>query len=168
MRKLLCLFFLLAGITAGAQTRTYTDNASKTFIFGLENYFYGVSGSLDFQLGGKKHHASVDNGVVTADSKQLSEGEADTVVGIHDFTGDKSPELVVASRTDNAVCAVIYTFADGNWKEIGRMVSPDAKEIRVFRQVVSIRRGDVLCSWTWHNTQFDYKASDGTPEPSLP
>lgn len=168
MRKLLCLICLLAGLTAGAQTRTYSDNASKTFIFGLENYFYGVSGSLDFQLSGKAHQASVTEGDVTVDGAVLSAGETDTVVGIHDFTGDKSPELVVARRTEQGVSVTVYAFSAGQWKEIGRMVSPEAKEIRVFRQVVSIRRGEVLCSWTWHGNKFDYKASDGSPEPSLP
>jgi hypothetical protein len=34
------------------------------------------------------------------------------------------------------------------------------KEIRVFRQVVSIRSGDVLHSWTWHTDRFDYKGSN--------
>ena len=34
------------------------------------------------------------------------------------------------------------------------------KEIRVFRQVLSIRSGEVLHSWTWHGSQFDYKRSN--------
>ena len=44
MRKLFPLLLLIC-FTAQAQVRTYSDNASGTFVFGLDSYFYGESGT---------------------------------------------------------------------------------------------------------------------------
>ena len=167
MKRLSALLLLAAVcLGAGAQTRSYSDNQSKTFIIGLDSYFYGTAGSLDFPSGGVEHKVSVQDGTVSVNGTQLDSGGEDTVVGIHDFTEDRQPELVVARRGNNAVLADVYTYADGKWKRIGQMQSPDAEEIRVFRQVVSIRRGEALCSWTWRGGRFNYKASDGSAEPT--
>ena len=169
MRRLFCILFALGiGLLAGAQTRTYTDNETGTFILGLDNYFFGESGTLTFQASGQDIKASVNSGSVSVNGALLSYGSGDTVIGIHDFTGNRVPELVVARRSSGSVKADVYSFSGSSWKLVGSAGSTQATEIRVFRQVISIRRGDVLCSWTWHGSKFDYKASDGSAEPSLP
>ena len=158
MRKLLPLLLLIC-CTAQAQVRTYSDNASGTFVFGLDSYFYGESGTLDFSVGGVSVKAFLADGTVRIGDEPLESGSGDTLIGIHDFTGDKTPELVVARRSSRSVSAQIYSCASGAWRPIGQMEA-DGKEIRVFRQVVSIRSGEVLNSWTWHGSQFDYKSSN--------
>ena len=157
MRKLLPLLLLIC-FTAQAQVRTYSDNASGTFVFGLDSYFYGESGTLDFSVGGASVKVSLADGTVRSGDEFLESGSGDTLIGIHDFTGDKAPELMVARRSEGSVSAQIYSYASGAWVPIGRM-DADGKDIRVFRQVVYIRSGEVLNSWTWHGSQFDYKSS---------
>ena len=134
---------------------------------GLDSYFFGASGALGFQVAGRSCQAAIDDGTVSVSGNVLETGEADAVIGTHDFTGDRNPELMVARRTENAVKANVYTYAGGKWKLIGQMAVPGGQEIRIFRQVISVRRDDVLCSWTWHKAKFDYKASDGSDEPTL-
>ena len=150
-----CILSLLAG----AQTRTYSDNASGTFIFGLESYFYGRSGSLEIQADGKTYQVSVENGDVSIDGQQLEGGMGEVVVGTHDFTGNRIPELVVARRNNSMVCVTLYKLSGGNWLPLGYTDPVEGKELRVFRQVVSVRCGDILHSWTWHGTKFDYKSN---------
>ena len=157
MRKLIPLLLLIC-LGARAQVRTYSDNASGTFVFGLDSYFYGESGTLDFSLGEASVRVSLADGTVRAGDELLESGSGDTLIGIHDFTGDKAPELVVARRSNDSVSAQIYSFASGAWRSIGQMEA-GGKEIRVFRQVVSIRGGEVLHSWTWHTDRFDYNSS---------
>ncbi len=158
MRKLFPLLLLIC-FTAQAQVRTYSDNASGTFVFGLDSYFYGESGTLDFSVGEASVRVSLADGNVRAGDCLLESGSGDTLIGIHDFTGDKAPELVVARRNNSSVWAKIYTCSAGTWRPIGE-IRADGKEIRVFRQVLSIRSGEVLHSWTWHDSQFDYKRSN--------
>ena len=157
MRKLFPLLLLIC-FSAQAQVRTYSDNASGAFVFGLDSYFFGDSGTLDFSVGGVSVKAFLADGTVHAGDTLLESGNGETLIGIHDFTEDKAPELVVARRSSDSVSAVIYTYASGAWHPIGRMEA-GGKEIRVFRQVISIRSGDVLHSWTWHTDRFDYKSS---------
>ena len=167
MRKLLCILLAAAlGLTgARAQVRTYNDNTTNTFIFGLENYYYGVSGQMDFQVDGKTFQAVVSGGQVLLDGSVLESGGGDAVIGIHDFTGDRVPDLVVARRDGDMLSVCVYQYTSGQWQAVGRLNAP-GKEIRVFRQVVSIREGEVLRSWTWHGNRFDFKASDGSEDPS--
>lgn len=168
MRKLTTILCLLAvSVLSSAQTRTYSDNESKTFIIGLESYFYGESGALEFKLGESAYKAQLTGGTVTVGGKVLEAGVGDTVIGVHDFTGNRNPELVIARRTPDAVLASVYSLKDGQWQLVGKVGAKDAKEIRVFRQVLSIRKGDALLSWTWHSGAFDFKSSDGSPEPVL-
>ena len=159
------IFFILtalcASILASAQVRTYSDNASGTFIIGLDSYFYGESGDLNFTAGGTSWQASVNSGAVSINGTPLPDGWADVVVGIHDFTDNRIPELVVARRDGENLDISVYTLQAGEWIPIGRMESSGAKEARIFRQVISIRRGQVLQSWTCHGQQFDYKSSEG-------
>lgn len=167
MKRLLTIICLLAGLTATAQMRTYSDNESKTFIVGLESYFFGESGTLDFSIGNSNFTASLASGAVSVNGKEVESGEGDTVIGIHDFTGNRAPDLVIARRRDGGVYANVYTLEADKWKLVGKVGSPDATEIRAFRQVLSIRSGSALLSWTWHGKKFDYKASDGSAEPVL-
>ena len=169
MRRLFSLFFLLWAVLAGAQTRNYADNASGTFVFGLDSYFYGDAGSLEFDTHGKTFQVSISPDEVRVGNKRLGQG-GDVVVGVHDFTGDRQPELVLAHRHPHtgAILVTIYALNGGSWEPVGQMSVRDTKEVRVFRQVVSARCGEALYSWTWHGTRFDFKASDGSAEPSLP
>ena len=114
MRKLFPLLLLIC-FTAQAQVRTYSDNASGTFVFGLDSYFYGESGTLDFSVGGVSVKAFLADGTVRTGDSLLESGSGDTLIGIHDFTGDKAPELMVARRSGNSVSAQIYTYASGTW-----------------------------------------------------
>ena len=148
MKRLLTIICLLAGLTAYAQMRTYSDNESKTFIVGLESYFFGESGTLDFFIDKASFKASLASGAVSVNGTDLESGEGD------DFTGNRAPDLVVARRRDGGVYANVYTLDGDEWKLAGKVGSPDANEIRVFRQVLSIRSGSALLSWTWHGSKF--------------
>lgn len=158
-RIILTLIGTVCCLLAAAQTRTYSDNASGTFIFGLESYFYGRTGSLEFQADGKTFQATVDNGDVYVNGTPLEGGMGEVVVGIHDFTGNRVPELVVARRNKGWVALYMYKLAAGDWIPAGHIDPVDGKELRVFRQVISVRDGDTLHSWTWHGNQFDYKSN---------
>lgn len=160
MRKLICILlsYLLA-LPLPAQTRDYASNESGTFIFGLESYFYGQTGSLEFQIGAQTFLATVDNGDVSVGDSLLEGGRGEVVVGIHDFTGDRIPELVVARRNNGLVAVSLYRFQDGGWLPAAHTDPVEGREIRVFRQVVSVRNGDTLHSWTWHGKGFDYKSN---------
>ena len=157
------LLFTLLGtvfcLVCAAQTRTYSDNASGTFIFGLESYFFGRTGSLEFQADGKTFLATVEGGDVYVDGAPLEGGRGDVVVGIHDFTGNRIPEFVVARRNASWVALSLYKLSGGAWLPLTQIDPVDGKEIRVFRQVVSVRDGDTLHSWTWHGDKFDYKSN---------
>ena len=161
---------MLATVAASAQIKSYTDNETATFIIGLDSYFYGESGSLGFSVKGKDVRAAVVSGAVTVNDEVLEEGEGQLVIGTHDFTGDRQVELVVARRTEESLYATVYQFGGGEWKVIGRIGAADegAREIRVFRQAFTIRnkRTNALYTWTFHAPKFDFKASDGSADPT--
>lgn len=172
MKRLFGIFILmLAGVAAQAQIKSYQDNETSTFIIGLDSYFYGQSGSLGFSVKGKDIRAAVYEGSVYVNDVVLEEvGNAETVIGTHDFTGDHQVELVIARRTEGTLFANVYQFASGEWKVIGRVgaADPGAREIRVFRQAFTIRnkRTNALYTWTFHAPKFDFKASDGSTDPT--
>ena len=60
MKRFTCILFLFVAVLAQAQVRTYSENASKTFVVGLDSYFYGEAGSLSFEAAGRSFQASVD------------------------------------------------------------------------------------------------------------
>ena len=157
------LLFTLLGtvfcLVCAAQTRTYSDNASGTFVIGLDSYFYGRCGSLEFQAQGKTFLVTVDEGDVYVNDAALEGGKGEVVVGIHDFTGNHIPELVVARRNNSLVALSLYKLTGANWIPAASIDPVEGKEIRVFRQVVSVRNGDQLHSWTWHGDRFDYKSN---------
>ena len=171
MKKIISILALLvACVAASAQIKSYTDNETSTFIIGLDSYFYGESGSLGFSVKGKDVRAAVVSGAVTVNDEVLEEGEGQLVIGTHDFTGDRQVELVVARRTEESLYATVYQFGGGEWKVIGRIGAADegAREIRVFRQAFTIRnkRTNALYTWTFHAPKFDFKASDGSADPT--
>lgn len=158
-RLLLLLLGTFLCLAASSQTRTYADNESGTFIFGLDSYFYGRSGSLEFKVGNRNYQVTVDNGDVYIDNSALEGGRGEVAVGIHDFTGDRVPELVVARRNNRLVAVSLYILQNGGWIPLGSIDPVEGSEIRVFRQVISVRNGDVLHSWTWRDNGFDYKSN---------
>ena len=170
-RLLLTLAALLAAFGATAQIRTYDDLDVKSFVIGLDNYFFGDPGALEFSCGGAVSVEIAGGKVTLTDGEtalEIPHDEGSVLVGIHDFTGDNVPEVVVASRGETAVSAVIYQKKAGAWEQIGRIGAPDASEIRVFRQAMTIRPAskDVLYSWTFHGKGFDFKSSDGGADPT--
>lgn len=155
-------FTLLAALwclLSAAQTRSYADNASGTFVVGLDSYFYGRTGTLEFRADGKVFQVTVDGGDVSVGGAALEGGQGEVVVGVHDFTGNRVPDLVVARRNNSRVGLTLYTLSGGRWVYAASIPSVSGLEFRVFRQVVSVRDGDTLHSWTWHGNGFDYKSS---------
>lgn len=166
--------FVLLPLAAAAQTRTYGDIESKAFVIGLDQYYFGSSGSLTFKVDKTVYEARIDGGAVTvkcpgAEESRLYDGEGDIIIGIHDFTGDRKPELVVACHREGFLEAEIFQLDDAA-VSIGRIGAEkdSVSEIRVFRQALTIKnhRAGAMYSWTWHNTQFDFKASDGSADPT--
>lgn len=156
---------MLSCIGARAQVRSYSDNAAGTFVVGLDSYFYGQAGSLSFEAAGQTFQASIGADGVFLGGQRIGSNPADVVIGIHDFTGDRIPEFVMAQRLNNAIGIWVYSLdGSGGWRPLKMMSVRNATEARVFRQVVSVRSGEALCSWTWHGNKFDYKASDGSLE----
>lgn len=165
MKRFTCILFLFVAVLAQAQVRTYSENASKTFVVGLDSYFYGEAGSLSFEAAGQSFQASVGADGVFIGDRKLG-GGGDVVIGIHDFTGNRVPEFVLAQRVGESIGIWVYALNGGSWSPLKMMSVRGAKEVRIFRQVVSVRQGEALCSWTWHGDRFDYKASDGSAEPT--
>ena len=146
MKRFTCILFLFVAVLAQAQVRTYSENASKTFVVGLDSYFYGEAGSLSFEAAGRSFQASVGaDGVFIGDRKLGGGGQ----------------------RLENAIGLWIYSLNGSSWSHLKMMSVRGAKEVRIFRQVVSVRQEETLCSWTWHGDKFDYKASDGSAEPTF-
>lgn len=158
-RLLITLLGTVLCLLCCAQTRSYSDNASGTFIFGLENYFYGRTGSLEFQAAGNNWQVTVEGGDVYVNGAALEGGRGEVVVGTHDFTGNGTPELVVARRNNSLVALSLYRLQGGKWLPAGQTDPVEGSQMRVFRQVVSVRNGDTLHSWTWHGNGFDYKSN---------
>lgn len=171
MKRLLVFAALLLSLGAAAQIRTYNDISVKSFVIGLDQYFFGDPGALEFSCGGPVT-AEISGGCLTlfwdGQESTLENDGGRLLVGIHDFTGDNVPELMAASLQEDSVSAVIYQKKAGGWERIGRIGAPDASEIRVFRQAITIRPAgkDVLYSWTFHGKGFDFKSSDGGADPT--
>ena len=143
---------------------------SKTFVIGLDSYFFGTSGALDFSIGSTAFQASISGSKVSVNGTQLFAGSGETLVGIHDFTGDNVVELVVGNRTSDGVVARIYKLSGGNWKLIGKAGASGSgvSEIRVFRQALTVKDKDsgALHTWTCHGGSFDFKSSAGGSDPT--
>lgn len=170
-----------------AQVRTGSDIDSKTFVIGLDNYIVGNAGGLGFSIKSNNFKVDVADAVVSvAKGSQTvvlyDEGlqvpavydysmpvlKGEFVVGIHDFTGDSQPELVIAVRDESGcgVVAFVLQYLSGKWVSIGEIgaLKDSANEIRVFRQALTIKnkKSGALYSWTYHKNGFTFKASDKT------
>ena len=170
MKRIACIILLFSAcLLAGAQTRTYTDNANNTFVVGLQSYFYGDSGSLGIQIGARMVTVRLSDGSVWAGDHLLEEGEGQTVIGTNDFSGDREPELVVARRKGKALSVKVYRLSGREWVCMGQIGAEGdgLRDVRVFRQAMTIRNyaTGVLYTWTWRGGRFDFKSSDGSPEP---
>ena len=188
MKKIaLSLLSILAAVVCSAQLRTGSDIDSKTFVIGLDNYIVGEAGGLGFSIKSNTFKVEVEDETVSvAKGSQkvvlYKEGlqipaaydysmpalKGDFVVGVHDFTGDSLPELVIAVRdaSGNGIIAFILQYKDGKWISIGEIgaVKGNVNEIRVFRQALTIKnkKTGALYTWTYHKNGFTFKASDKT------
>lgn len=176
MKRIWIIFLalVLLPFATAAQTRTYGDIESKAFVIGLDQYYFGSSGSLTFKVAKSFYEARINGGTVSiicpgAEEAPLYEGEGDFIIGIHDFTGDKKPELVVAGRRGGLLEAEIFQLGDSA-ESIGRIGADKegVSEIRIFRQAITIKnhKSGAMYTWTWHKTKFDFKASDGSADPT--
>ena len=187
-RIALSLLSVLVALVCSAQVRSSSDIDSKTFVIGLDNYIVGNAGGLGFSIKGNSFKVEVQDETVTAakGSNQpvtlYKEGlqipavydyslpvlKGDFVVGVHDFTGDSQPELVIAVRdaSGDGIIAFILQFKDGKWISIGEIgaLKGNVNEIRVFRQTLTIKnkKTGALYTWTYHKNGFTFKASDKT------
>ena len=170
MKRLAVILLSLLPILALAQTRTLSDIEAKAYVIGLDSYFYGSPGNLEFDLNDSTVNVNVDGSGVYVGGKRLcAVSGGDILVGTHDFTGNRLPEILVAFRSDGGVKAEIFSWSGSAWRQVGRMAVPGAQEIRIFRQAVSIKKPSTgaLCTWTWHGSVFDFRSSDGAQEPSF-
>ena len=97
------------------------------------------------------------------------------VVGIHDFTNDREPELVVALRDisgkgahGNGLVVYVLEFKDGKWRSCGEIAAfgPDVEEARVFRQVITINAGSNFYNWTYRGSSFDFRGNGKAADPA--
>ena len=170
VKRVLTILLSLFCLGAAAQVRSYGDMDSKTFVIGLDSYFYGSTGALDFSIGSAAYQASIAGSKVSVNGTLLLNGQGETLVGIHDFTGDNVVELVIGSRTSQGVVARIYQLGGGKWKLIGKVgaFGSGVSEIRVFRQALTVKdkESGALHTWTCHGGSFDFKSSAGGPDPT--
>jgi hypothetical protein len=185
---------ILACTAVSAQVRTGTDIDSKTFVIGLDSYVCGEGASVGFTALGKDFTASVSKDCVSirpsgGDAMTVYDGAltvnrknqyqvpvivpGEYVVGYHDFTGDNSPELTIGVRDAGKGLVEIFVLQyDGtSWKSIGEIAAKGegVSVIRIFRQAITVKnpKSGALYTWTWHSGKFDFKASDGTSDPSV-
>ena len=179
---------------AFGQVRTANDIDSKTFVVGLDSYVCG-EGAVSFTALGKGFTASVSKDCVSirpsgsSDAMTVYDGAltvnrknqyqvpviipGEYVVGYHDFTGDNSPELTIGVRdAEKGIVEIFVLQFDGvSWKSIGEIAAKGegVSMVRIFRQAITVKnpKSGALYTWTWHSGKFDFKASDGTSDPSM-
>lgn len=110
---------------------------------------------------------------VAENGRRLDSNEI--VVGIHDFTGDREPELVVALRdksgkgaNGNGLVVYVLEFKDGKWRSCGEIAAFDAniEECRIFRQVITIDTVNNFYTWTYRGSSFGFRSKDGSNDPA--
>ena len=78
--------------------------------------------------------------------------------------------MVVAARSGNKIVAEIFKLVNDETSLIGRIGAEGEgiTDIRVFRQALTIKnhKKGAMYSWTWHAPAFDFKASDGSADPT--
>lgn len=126
-----------------------------------------------FRLAPARPSLSIPSLGVNDTGKYLETNEI--VVGVHDFTNDREPELVVALRDisgkgahGNGLVVYVLEFKDGKWRSCGEIAAfgPDVVEARVFRQVITINEGDNFYNWTYRGSAFDFRGNGKSTDPS--
>lgn len=193
MRRLSLLLLTLLPLAAFGQIRTGSDITSGNFAIGIDNYLRLSSSSdgkaaFDFSWGGKAFKAIAEEGTVSVGESRLLVGYApvaasdpkleipafagkpEMIIGIHDFSADKEPELVIALRDLASEGLVVYVFAyqNNSWKGIGTIAAfgPEVCECRIFRQVITIEAGGNLYTWTYRGGRFAFRSSTGSKDPA--
>jgi len=185
----------LACPQTAAQARSGSDIDSKTFVVGLDSYVCGSGASVSFSALGRAFTAAANADCVTVrqngatDAMTVYDGAlavkaantytvpsvipGEYVIGYHDFTGDNSPELAIGVRdaSKGIVELFILQFDGTSWKSIGEIAvkGEGVSMVRIFRQAVTVKNpgNGVLYTWTFHYGKFDFKASDGSADPSV-
>ena len=166
IRGIAATVLLFAALSANAQIRTGGDIDSGTFIMGLDNYFCGAAGGLNFNIGSDTISVSLNGGLITVTSNgsgdepveqtvynnglvvpfvtgiNLPQIYGDFVVGIHDFTGDNVPELVLGVRNASAIGLEVYILKlkEEGWGSIGEVAvfGIAGVECRIFRHTITV------------------------------
>ncbi|MBR1574402.1 MAG: hypothetical protein IJ652_06100 [Bacteroidales bacterium] len=93
------------------------------------------------------------------------------LLGIHDFTNDGQPELVLSVSDGRDGLAVYVLQYDGyNWRLIGEMLTAGKGlgGCRVFRQALTMKNAEgTLFTWTCHGSTFDFLSSDKVNDPTV-
>lgn len=129
--------------------------------------------SVLYTEGQPAHKASCSVSKVQVGFDGKTEQKTNTYsVGVHDFTDDGQPELVLAVRNEAKTEVAIYIFKIGknDYVSLGEMVytGSEIRSCRVFRQTVTIKEAasSTLYTWTQHGSSFDFRASNGSTDPS--
>lgn len=180
LRKILVTAIALMGcILAHGQIRTGSDAASGNFVIGIDNYLKlstasTGSAAFDFSTKGKAFKVITREGCVSVLESgaktpvsvlESSEGMEEMIIGIHDFTNDRQPELVVALRGGESLMLDVLEYdGAGNWKSIGEISASGqgVSECRIFRQVVTVDCAKGLYTWTYRGGKFQFRGSDGS------
>lgn len=92
------------------------------------------------------------------------------MIGVHDFTNDGEPELVIAvTDGKDGIAVFVLKYEAGTWKSIGNMVTKGKGlgGCRVFRQALTMKNSSgVLYTWTCHGDSFDFLSSDKVNDPT--
>ena len=92
------------------------------------------------------------------------------MLGIHDFTNDGVPELIVAVTDGmDGIAVFVLKYEASSWKSIGNMVTKGKGlgGCRIFRQALTMKDGGgVLYTWTCHGDSFDFLSSDKVNDPA--
>jgi hypothetical protein len=183
-KSLLTVMAALLGVGfAQAQIRTGADAAGGNFVIGLDNYLKVSTASagaaaFDFSTQGKAFKLILREGALSV--LESGKGEPDTllvltgtdatelVAGIHDFTADRQPELLLALRGERSLRLLVLDFRGGAWETIGEIAASGdgVCECRIFRQVVTIDSADGLYTWTWRGGAFRFRSSAGSDDPA--
>lgn len=180
-KTLLTAIALLGGILAHGQIRTSSDSANGNFVIGIDNYLKVSTAStgtaaFDFSTQGKAFKAIARDGSIFVLDKEsetpVLEGihaMEEIIIGIHDFTNDRQPELVIALRIEDLLQVDVFQYdKDGEWDRIGeiRAGGEGVRECRIFRQVLTVERGKDLYTWTFRSGKFNFRSSDGSTDPA--
>ena len=144
MKRFTCILLLFAGVLAQAQVRTYSENASKTFVVGLDSYFYGDAGSLSFEAAGQSFQASKGaDGVFVGGQRLGSDG--DVVIGIS--TSGNSENIVEAfeKAREMGVATVAMTGEAGGKMQMADVLLNVPSKVTPRIQESHILIGHIIC-----------------------